>query len=183
MTEATDDEIVTALEEHFNPHEYRVYPGMSHYAMDHFWFTRTQIERLTEKSVELRTLRRLVKDGRLFEAPHRQYGPRGSKFTIPRLHEAMQAEANLSDAERAERTAHSIEKEYDRRSRSSSDSVYSWPCERDRGSIVGDGITQAIEAKMIRQVNVHGLGTRYVPEGKADAWQEAYDHYRRRQEN
>lgn len=171
--------ILDAFAEFYGDSLRQVYPSMSSWHQRSLWLTRSEIERrMQPDQVQLATLRSMAKRGLLHETGK----GRDVRFCTPTVFEEMEAENNLSEGERAERTADSIRKHYKINKDHYGDSVSLWGVSTQLAAVVSDGIGAALEGGLVRLVSKNMAERRYVPEEVADAYLEAREAQEAREE-
>lgn len=120
--------------------------------------------------VDNTVLRAAAKAGLLAESK------RGSTywwFTTPAKKAEADAEAALSDGERAERCVPRVRELYERNRAQYGDDVANWAVDGNLNAIPQDGIGPAVAAGLLVTRRVPGLGSRLVPAEHADAYDDA----------
>ena len=155
--------------------EWDVRPGESEWSLSRLGPTKRDISfRLDyHYAVPLNRLRKMVKDGLIVQHGGEGYD-RHPRFITPENAAAIEAEKSLTPGERAERTATSIREMYEHNRAEYGDRLASWPVSTNRAAVISDGISDAVESGMLREVRIYEE-RRYIPEDLSDAWQEAYD--------
>ena len=121
--------------------------------------------------VDTALLRRAARAGRIVT----RYQAGRHQFTSHVRYAESRAEVELTDMQRAERTAAFVRDRYERQRREHGDNVHRWPVTTDYAACPQDGIRAAIELGLLVEVGRSGLSNlmHYVPAECFDAFQTA----------